>query len=128
EYHQSAKFSRSDQADQQGLLEAVGKAKAQGLTLTEVETLLERTTARLVFTAHPTKILRQTILHHQRDIFYILQAMHAPDLTRFHQQEILEELAEKIEVLWATQFSRWTKPEPREEISRVLSYLTRTIY
>ena len=54
--------------------------------------------------------------------------MHSPNLTPFYQQELLEELGEKIEVLWATQFSRWTKPEPKEEISRVLSYLTRTLY
>lgn len=128
EYHQSAKFSRSDLAEQQGVLEAVGKAKCKGLDLEQLETLLERTNARLVITAHPTKILRQTILHHQKDIFYILQAMHSLDLTVFRQQELLQELAEKVEVLWATQFSRWTKPEPKEEISRVVSYLTRTLY
>ena len=128
EYHQSAKFNHSEQADQQGLLEAIGKAKTQGLNLPDLEALLERTTARLVITAHPTKILRQTILHHQKDIFYILQAMHTPDLNPFRQQELVKELSEKVEVLWATQFSRWTKPEPQEEISRVLSYLTRTLY
>lgn len=128
EYHQSAKFNRSDLAEQQGVLEAVGKAKKQGLNMEQLETLLEQTTARLVITAHPTKILRQTILHHQKDIFYILQAMHSLDLTVFRQQELLQELGEKVEVLWATQFSRWTKPEPKEEISRVLSYLTRTLY
>jgi phosphoenolpyruvate carboxylase len=128
EYHQSAKFNHTEQADQQGLLEAIGKAKMQGLDLPSLEALLDRTTARLVITAHPTKILRQTILHHQKDIFYILQTMHTPDLNAFRQQELLQELSEKVEVLWATQFSRWTKPEPQEEISRVLSYLTRTLY
>lgn len=128
EYHQSEKFSTATQREDQGLTEAIRKAKQQGYALPKLETLLDKLTARLVITAHPTKILRQTILHHQKDIFYILQAMHSPNLTVFYQQELLETLSEKIEVLWATQFSRWTKPEPREEISRVLSYLTRTLY
>ncbi len=128
EYHQSEKFNTSHQGEHQGLVEAVCKAQKQHYSLPDFEALLENLSARLVITAHPTKILRQTILHHQKDIFYILQAMHSPNLTPFYQQELLEELGEKIEVLWATQFSRWTKPEPKEEISRVLSYLTRTLY
>lgn len=128
EYHQSVKFSAVYQGEHQGLTQAVSRAQEAGVPLSRFQQLVESISARLVITAHPTKILRQTILHHQRDIFYILKAMHAPDLTPFYQQELLEELGEKIEVLWATQFSRWTKPEPREEISRVLSYLTRTLY
>jgi phosphoenolpyruvate carboxylase len=128
EYHQSERFSSTVQGEHQGLTDAVYKARQQGVSRSDMEKLLERLSARLVITAHPTKILRQTILHHQKDIFYILQAMHSPNLTAFYQQELLEALSEKIEVLWATQFSRWTKPEPREEISRVLSYLTRTLY
>jgi phosphoenolpyruvate carboxylase len=128
EYHQSEKFNTSHQGEHQGLMEAVSKAREKHDSLFDLSKLLENISARLVITAHPTKILRQTILHHQKDIFYILQAMHSPNLTPFYQQELLETLGEKIEVLWATQFSRWTKPEPKEEISRVLSYLTRTLY
>lgn len=128
EYHQSEKLSTVQQGEHQGLAEAVSRAKSQGYSLPALETLLSDLSARLVITAHPTKILRQTILHHQKDIFYILQAMHSPNLNPFEQQGLLEALGEKIEVLWATQFSRWTKPEPKEEVSRVLSYLTRTLY
>lgn len=129
EYHQSEKFNMAHQTgEHQGLTESVYKAKSAGYSLNELEALIGNISARLVITAHPTKILRQTILHHQKDIFYILKEMHSPDLTAFYQQEILETLSEKIEVLWATQFSRWTKPAPQEEISRVLSYLTRTFY
>jgi phosphoenolpyruvate carboxylase len=128
EFHQSLKFNRCDQADQQGLLAAVNQAKQQGVPLNTLEAMLSRLSARLVITAHPTKILRQTILHHQKDIFYILQTMHTSDLHPLRQQELVRELGEKVEVLWATQFSRWTKPEPKEEISRVISYLTRTLY
>jgi phosphoenolpyruvate carboxylase len=128
EYHQSEKFSGAQSPDRQGLSEAVQAARTHGYSPEAFETLIGKLSARLVITAHPTKILRQTILHHQKDIFYLLQAMHSPTLTPFQQQDLLEQLGEKIEVLWATQFSRWTKPEPQEEVSRVLSYLTRTLY
>lgn len=131
EYYQSARFLQGGNHSQLGLHnldEAVASAKRAGYSLEDFTAAAEKISARLVFTAHPTKILRQTILHHQRDIFYILKGMHTPELTSFRQQELLDELSEKIEVLWATQFSRWTKPEPKEEISRVLSYLNNTLY
>ncbi len=128
EYHQSEKFNTANQEASQGILAAIRKAKDAKLPLPKLEATIAKLNARLVITAHPTKILRQTILHHQKDIFYILQAMHTPDVSPFQQQQLLVQLSEKIEVLWATQFSRWTKPEPSEEISRVLSYLTHTLY
>jgi phosphoenolpyruvate carboxylase len=131
EYYQSARFLQGGNHSQIGLHnldEAIAGAKRAGLSLDDFTAVSEKISARLVFTAHPTKILRQTILHHQRDIFYLLKELHAPDLTCFRQQALLDELSEKIEVLWASQFSRWTKPDPKEEINRVLSYLNNTLY
>ena len=128
EYHQSEKFSHGQGADVQGLTRAITQAEHDGVELDTLDDSLRKLSARLVITAHPTKILRQTILHHQREIFYILAEMHAPNLTPLRQRDLFEALTEKIEVLWATQFSRWTKPEPQEEVSRVLSYLVRTLY
>jgi phosphoenolpyruvate carboxylase len=128
EFHQSEKFNTANQEPSQGILAAIRKASDAQIPLSQLKATIDRLNARLVITAHPTKILRQTILHHQKDIFYILQAMHAPNVSPFQQQQLLVQLSEKIEVLWATQFSRWTKPEPSEEISRVLSYLTHTLY
>ncbi len=125
EFHQSEKFRA---APTQGLAGAIFQARNRKIDASRLKKIISKIAMRLVITAHPTKILRQTVLHHQKDIFYILQAMHAPDLTSFQQQSLLETLAEKVEVLWATQFSRWTKPEPQEEVTRVVSYLTRTLY
>jgi phosphoenolpyruvate carboxylase len=128
EYHQSIKYNVAQAGEREGLSEAILQARQQDVSPETIATLLDKLSTRLVITAHPTKILRQTILHHQKEIFYILQAMHAPYLTPLRQHDLLERLAEKVEVLWATQFSRWTKPEPQEEVGRVLSYLTRTLY
>jgi phosphoenolpyruvate carboxylase len=72
---------------------------------------------RLVATAHPTKIMRQRILLHQQDIYMLLKELRGnQQMTALTQIEILQSLAEKIEVLWATQFSRWERPQVSDEI------------
>lgn len=128
EYHQSIRLNATEHREHIGLLESVTLAKQNGFSARQMEEVLGSLSNRLVITAHPTKILRQTILHHQKDIFYILESMHSSRLTPFEQQQLMDKLSEKIEVLWATQFSRWTKPKSEQEVSRVISYLTRTFY
>ncbi|MEM0951086.1 MAG: phosphoenolpyruvate carboxylase [Cyanobacteria bacterium P01_H01_bin.74] len=128
EYHQSIRLQTNPDANAPGLVAAVQHAKGEGLSVEDLSGLLQDFSSRVVITAHPTKILRQTILHHQKDIFHLLQQLHTIHLTPFKQRQIVDGLSEKIEVLWATQFSRWTKPKPEEEISRVVSYLRRTFY
>ncbi|MEN9577922.1 MAG: hypothetical protein RJA70_931, partial [Pseudomonadota bacterium] len=84
---------------------------------------------RLVATAHPTKILRQRILSHQGELFALLKALRASTLTSlFEQVELLQRIAEKIEVLWATQFSRSEKPQLSDDIDHTLTFFRRTVY
>lgn len=84
---------------------------------------------RLVATAHPTKIQRQRVLAHQEDIYGLLKELRRPgDMTAVEQVDLLERLTEKIEVLWATQFSRWEKPQVSDEIDHTLTFFNRTIY
>jgi phosphoenolpyruvate carboxylase len=125
EYHQSIKLSG---LGRQSVADAINAGRKRQISAQQLKSILENLSTRLVITAHPTKILRQTILHHQKEIFYLLQAMHGPQLTPLQQRDLLDRLAEKVEVLWTTQFSRWTKPEPQEEANRVLSYLSRALY
>lgn len=84
---------------------------------------------RLVATAHPTKILRHRIIAHQGEIYGLLKALHSPALKDpFEQVDLLQRLAEKIEVLWATQFSRGEKPKASDDIDHTLTFFSRTIY
>ncbi len=83
---------------------------------------------RLVATAHPTKILRQSIIRHHREICRLLRQLNSPTLSRVEQAEALEALAGQIETMWATRFSRWEKPNVVEEIEHVLSYFRRVLY
>lgn len=97
----------------------------------EVERLKEASTiqARLVATAYPTKLLRHRVLAHQADLFELLVKLRSPTLTRRSDQvALLDGLAEKIEVLWATQFNRGERPSPSEDIAHTLAFFHRTIY
>ncbi|MEM9694022.1 MAG: phosphoenolpyruvate carboxylase, partial [Myxococcota bacterium] len=91
-----------------------------------LEASLGRLEVRLVATAHPTKILRQRVLAHQRLVDELLRELHAaPDRNR--QVVVLERLAEAVEILWATQFSRWERPTVSDEIDHVLTYFRRGV-
>jgi phosphoenolpyruvate carboxylase len=95
---------------------------------TKTREVVETLRVRLVATAHPTKILRQSIIRHHREICRLLQKLNAADLTRVEQAEVLDGLAAQIETMWATRFSRWEKPNLNEEIEHVLSYFRRVLY
>lgn len=102
--------------------------KAKNAPAELIRDICRRTSVRVVATAHPTRIVRQTILNHQREVFTTLKALHAPDLTPLRQRQLVQELAEIVEVMWATQFSRWSKPSVQDEIKHVLRYFTQTLY
>ena len=86
------------------------------------------TRVRLVATAHPTKILRQTMLRHQRHVFSLLKQLLTPQQTLATFQETLSSLQETVELLWFTQFSRWKRPKVQDEIRSVIGYMERTLY
>lgn len=111
-----------------GLAKAFDDLSSAGYSQDTVLKGLADAQVRLVATAHPTQIMRQTILTHQRAIFEIIQGLYAARLNRVDQELLIDKLSERIEVLWATHFSRWTKPRPIDEVNQVLQYFTHTLY
>ncbi|XVJ51984.1 MAG: phosphoenolpyruvate carboxylase [Vampirovibrio sp.] len=88
---------------------------------------LKQTRVRLVATAHPTKILRKTILRHQQQLYVHLKSLHhAENEVAFNQG--VQALLEDVELLWFTQYSRWERPTVRDEVRSVVGYLERTLY
>lgn len=98
------------------------------LTAAKIDAAVGSLHIRLVATAHPTKILRQRVLAHQRDVYSLLAQLQSPALTTLQQQSLLEQLTEKIEILWATRFSRWEAPTVADEVDHVLAYFRRTLF
>ena len=100
--------------------------KNNGATLNEITEILNTLEIRLVSTAHPTQILRQTLLAHQVGLFESLHQLHSVKQSGINQQIAIDTLSEKIEVLWATHFGRWQTPKVEDEIKQVLGYIKRT--
>jgi len=121
-FHQTRQFYPG------GLIQAMRSYRQKNYPSEDVATVVANQRLRLVATAHPTTILRQTILQHQREIYEFLRQLHAGGLNRIEQQAVVDKLAEKIEVIWATHFSRWTKPQVKDEVNDVLGYFSRTLY
>jgi len=123
-FHRSQPFQQA----QQGILQFMTEQSQKAQDPQRLGNLMDGMSMRLVATAHPTTILRQTLLRHQRDIYELLARLHTPSLQRMDQLQQLQELLEKIEVLWATHFSRWTKPKVKDEVNDVIQYFSRTLY
>lgn len=108
--------------------DALVQIAASGVEEAAVDRTVGRAWIRLVATAHPTKILRQRVLAHQREVHGLLKELRLTEQDQRTQVELLERLTEKIEVLWATQFSRWEKPSVGDEVDHVLTYFDRTLF
>lgn len=89
---------------------------------------LTGTRVRLVATAHPTKILRQTVLRHQKHVYLLLKQLCVTTQPLEQFQQTLRTLQETVELLWFTQFSRWKRPKVQDEIRSVIGYMERTLY
>jgi phosphoenolpyruvate carboxylase len=85
---------------------------------------------RLVATAHPTKILRRSILSHQRVVYALLKRLHhaLAQQNTTGAEAALNELHETVELLWFTQFSRWKRPSVSDEARSIAGYLGGTLY
>lgn len=108
------------------LSDTIGQLIAEGNTTTDILNTLTEFQIRLVATAHPTQIIRQTILEHQKNIFESLHELYASSHCPVQQHKALNSLFENIELLWTTQFSRWQKPKVNDEINQVLRYFKET--
>lgn len=116
------------QASQYGQASQWQQWATQGkVSPTELQATLRRMRLRLVATAHPTKILRQTVLAHQRHVYALFKTLLTPHLEPTQQTEVVEALLEAITLLWVTQFSRWSKPDVLDEVKALRGYLDQTL-
>jgi phosphoenolpyruvate carboxylase len=102
----------------------------------QIQTLIDNLEIRLVFTAHPTEIVRHTIRDKQRRIDHVLRQLdHIEErLPSFASSlsvevnELWEELTEEIRLWWRTDELHQFKPTVLDEVDHTLHYFDEVLF
>jgi len=100
----------------------------QGVSRDELRLLFDSLLYKPVFTAHPTESRRRTVMHHQREVFTIIDQLTDPRLSQFERDDLVESLQLQVETLWLTNEVRGSKPSVADEIKMGLHYFQRSLF
>ena len=92
--------------EQEGLASAVRFLAAQGVHETQIAQLLQRAMVVPVLTAHPTEVMRKSMLDHRNRIAALMRRRDAGQLETSGGQPIEEAIAGQIALLWQTSCRR----------------------
>ena len=94
-----------------------------------LETLLQELDIRLVFTAHPTEIVRHTVRHKQRRVASLLQQLESKtDTSPSEASGIRLQLEEEIRLWWRTDELHQFKPSVLDEVDYALHYFQQVLF
>jgi phosphoenolpyruvate carboxylase len=101
-----------------------------------LQKLLEQLDIRLVFTAHPTEIVRHTIRKKQQRISRILQRLDAAEdgmkemglTASWEAEEATHQLTEEIRLWWRTDELHQFKPQVIDEVDYALHYFQEVLF
>lgn len=110
--------------------------KKQNVPPQQIQRLLEQLDIRLVFTAHPTEIVRHTIRNKQRRIAKILQKLdQAEEFSTgmglgdsWEIESAKEQLTEEIRLWWRTDELHQFKPSVLDEVDYALHYFDEVLF
>ncbi len=89
--------------------EVFGRLRASGIGAAELFDAVGRLQIELVLTAHPTEVMRRTLLQKQRRVADLLERRDRGD-------DVGEELRREITSIWETDEVRHQRPTPLEEV------------
>jgi phosphoenolpyruvate carboxylase len=87
-----------------------------------------RLRVELVFTAHPTEIMRRTLQHKYNRIAAALAGLDRPDLTKAEREALLETMRREITGAWNTEEVRRERPSPLDEVRSGLAVFEETLW
>ncbi len=119
----AAQKPRPDSVD-----EAVGRMKADGLTLGAVREVLQNLDLQPTLTAHPTEARRRSILYKQQHIGEKLARLQSGDTTEAERRDAEDDIARQIALLLVTDEVRSARPSVLDEVDQGLFFLGGTIW
>ena len=110
--------------------------KQQNMPPQIIQRLLDQLDVRLVFTAHPTEIVRHTIRKKQERIAIILEKLDRSEeaclsmglTTSWEVESAKEELTEEIRLWWRTDELHQFKPKVLDEVDYALHYFDEVLF
>ncbi len=96
--------------------ETFGRLIAAGVTSERLYDAVARLRIELVITAHPTEVVRRTLLQKYKRIADLLAQRDHSDLTADEEQDIIDDLRREITAAWETDEVRHEKPTPLDEV------------
>jgi len=95
----------------------------------KLEELLQEMDIRLVFTAHPTEIVRHTIRHKQTRVANLLKKIQIEQfLTKEEKISLKTQLKEEVRLWWRTDELHQFKPSVLDEVDYALHYFQQVLF
>jgi phosphoenolpyruvate carboxylase len=107
---------------------ALADLKADGLSVSALQDMVNRLHFAPVFTAHPTEARRRAVMEGVRRVFLICGQMYSQALGVNDQRELEAQLAAEIQVMWRTDELRSAKLEVRDEVRNGLYYVRESLF
>ena len=103
------------------------RLRALGVPPARIEQLLQELDIRLVFTAHPTEIVRHTVRHKQRRVAALIQKLQQGGQLE-DRQSLRQQLEEEIRLWWRTDELHQFKPSVLDEVDYALHYFQQVLF
>ncbi|NMG08223.1 phosphoenolpyruvate carboxylase [Brasilonema sp. UFV-L1] len=100
----------------------------------QIQRLIAQLDIQLVFTAHPTEIVRHTIRDKQRRVVKLLQQLDVAEkhssngTSSWEDEEVREQLVEEIRLWWRTDELHQFKPSVLDEVDYALHYFQEVLF
>jgi phosphoenolpyruvate carboxylase len=108
--------------------EVFGRLRSQGISADRLFEAVTSLRIELVLTAHPTEVMRRTLLQKQRRIADLLARLDHIDLTAPEKREAVDELRREITSSWETDEVRHERPTPLDEVKGGLFVFEQTLF
>jgi len=134
EHHRTAKLrhyraeraaGRRAEPIRESIEAALIELKRHGVTSEALQSMLDRLSIELVFTAHPTEAKRRTVLTKLRRLSDLMKASTTEQMD---STALTEAIRREIATLWLTDRSRATQPAVGDEVKTGLWYFTATLW
>ena len=108
--------------------ETFARLRGTGMSAKDLADAVASLQIELVLTAHPTEIVRRTLIQKHNRIAHLLATRDRPDLTPAEQDETVDELQREIDIAWQTDEVRHAPVTPLDEVKAGLVIFEQSLW